>query len=499
MSVVVIPKSAVLSARSCELTGHIPHAPYGHDATLTLALALYSEQQLASRSRWAGYLQSLPPEQSWNGIALFWGAALRDPLSPHDTSDDGRRTGSRRSLDVDSDAIEARQWLRGTEAEAHLFLPGPGRTPLLDDILGFYYSVAESLLERARLSPSEKGFRHAYALVSSRAFMVDAYHGLAMVPIADAFNHAQENSIHLQSDHDVCTSCGSLSECPHDAESREEVSPSAPGADTADPENTCEMVVNAAVGPGEEIFNTYGAKLTNAELLVRYGFMLDANDNDILTWTTEEIWDAAGAALADLRPRRWDNDAGYGACMEILRDWQNDAGWADSGLVIDTESDENRNRLYMTADGVLSHKLWLAIALAALPRQDAMIDVAFTRQLIERVAWVQTQMEQGQTRARNEGSDEDDDAYKVLDRLIRTIGALCTRRLDRISRLNVEQQDDRGLGLHSAVVGKYIDDLDAAQQKTHLAVTLALGEISIVESCVAVWDDLAAIGAIQAE
>jgi len=273
----------------------------------------------------------------------------------------------------------------------------------------------------------------------------------------------------------VCTSCGSLSECPHDGESHEEVSPPAPGADTADPENT------------------------NAELLVRYGFMLDANDNDILTWTTEEIWDAAGAALADLRPRRWDNDPGYDACMEILRNWQNDAGWADSGLVIDTESDENRNRLYMTADGVLSHKLWLAIALAALPRQDAMIDVAFTRQLIERVAWVQTQMEQGQTRARNEGSDEDDDAYKALDRLIRTIRALCARRLDRISRLNVEQQDDRGLGLHSAVVGKHIDDLDAAQQKTHLAVTLALGEISIVESCVAVWDDLAAIGVIQAE
>jgi len=37
------------------------------------------------------------------------------------------------------------------------------------------------------------------------------------------------------------------------------------------------------------------------------------------------------------------------------------------------------------------------------------------------------------------------------------------------------------------------------QQKTHLAVTLALGEISIVESCVAGWDELAAIGQIQAE
>ncbi|KAI0285909.1 hypothetical protein BGY98DRAFT_943997, partial [Russula aff. rugulosa BPL654] len=28
--------------------------------------------------------------------------------------------------------------------------------------------------------------------------MVDGYHGLAMVPIADAFNHSQENSVHLQ-------------------------------------------------------------------------------------------------------------------------------------------------------------------------------------------------------------------------------------------------------------------------------------------------------------
>src|SRR5258707_3528545 len=46
---------------------------------------------------------------------------------------------------------------------------------------------------------------------------------------------------------------------------------------------------------------------------------------------------------------------------------------------------------------------------------------------------------------------------QALDRLIRTIGELCARRLDRISRLNVRQQGDRGLGLHSARVGKYID------------------------------------------
>ena len=217
----------------------------------------------------------------------------------------------------------------------------------------------------------------------------------------------------MQSEYDVCTSCGTLAECPHDAEAREGISVLAPAVDTADSENTCEMVVNAVVAPGEEVFNTYGAKLTNAELLVRYGFMLDANDNDILTWTTDEIWDAAGAALADFRPRRWDDDPSYGVCMEILRDWQYDAGWADSELVIDAEPDENRNPLYMTADGALSHKLWLAIALAALRRQHATIKVAQLRQFTARLARVQIQVEQGQTKVQNEGCDKDDDAYEV--------------------------------------------------------------------------------------
>lgn len=46
---------------------------------------------------------------------------------------------------------------------------------------------------------------------------------------------------------------------------------------------------------------------------------------------------------------------------------------------------------------------------------------------------------------------------QALDRTIRTIGELCARRLDRVSRLNVRWQGDRSFGLHSARVGKYID------------------------------------------
>ena len=97
-------------------------------------ISAFWRRLLLNHSRWAGYLQSLPKEQNWHGIALFWGAAaataLRDPLSSSEASDDGRRVESG-GLDLDSDAAESRRWLRGTEAGTHLLLPDSPRTPLL--------------------------------------------------------------------------------------------------------------------------------------------------------------------------------------------------------------------------------------------------------------------------------------------------------------------------------------------------------------------------------
>ncbi|KAH9004651.1 SET domain-containing protein [Lactarius hatsudake] len=473
----MFPTHRVVTTPPLRLPWHC--IPSSASITSCRVLGLHStciHRLLASRSRWAGYLQSLPTDRNWDGIALFWG------LTSSGNTSDGHRTESD-GLDFDNDAVEAKRWLNGTEAQTHFFLPGQPRTLLLSEILNFYSSVAAPLLKSAGFSPSEREFQHAYALVSSRAFMVDAYHGLAMVPIADAFNHSQDHTVHLESDYDVCTFCGSLSECPHDTENREDMAVPASRADAADPDNTCEMVANAPAAPGEEIFNTYGASLSNAELLMRYGFMLDANDNDVLTWTTEEIWDAAGAALSD--PHLWEDEIGYGVCMEILR---------ELALVVDTELAENKNAFCMTADGMISHKLWVGIALASLQRQGGVkVEVIQTRQLLSSMARVQIQLEQGQATAG--GKDDDSDAYEALDRLVRTIGELCTRRLDRISRVDVQQQDNhgRGLGVHSAMVGKYIDGLGTAQQKTRLAVTLALGEISIAESCVASWNELAAM------
>jgi len=64
-----------------------------------------------------------------------------------------------------------------------------------EEINRYYRDVAEPLLLRhsdiwqcadSSPLPTMKMFYYAFSMVSSRAFLVDIYHGLAMVPIADA-------------------------------------------------------------------------------------------------------------------------------------------------------------------------------------------------------------------------------------------------------------------------------------------------------------------------
>ncbi|KAF7971288.1 hypothetical protein HWV62_21542 [Athelia sp. TMB] len=147
-------------------------------------------------SPWAPYLAALPAHVP---IALFWGEPAAAP-SP-EALRDGRTAAA---------------WLRGTEVQREL-----ERTPV-EAIRAYYARVAQPLLGAASTSTSTlRAFLHAYALVASRAFLVDAFHGLAMVPIADAFNHDQENHVHLESDYDVCARCGAVDECPHDADAED--------------------------------------------------------------------------------------------------------------------------------------------------------------------------------------------------------------------------------------------------------------------------------------
>ncbi len=133
-----------------------------------------------AQSRWFGYLQSLPT--TIVPIARLWGhpAAFPD----------------------ETDAREACGWTHGIEVQRELQdnegasllvsdLPRRRATYLIThesqtEIDDYYKSDVEPLLMSHAPGPSLSGFLHAYSLVCSRAFLIDAYHGLSMVPIADA-------------------------------------------------------------------------------------------------------------------------------------------------------------------------------------------------------------------------------------------------------------------------------------------------------------------------
>ena len=56
---------------------------------------------------------------------------------------------------------------------------------LQTEIREFYESTVQPFLSSSPVEVNLRGYHHAYSLVTSRAFLVDGYHGLSMVPIAD--------------------------------------------------------------------------------------------------------------------------------------------------------------------------------------------------------------------------------------------------------------------------------------------------------------------------
>lgn len=136
-----------------------------------------------------------------------------------------------------------------------------------------------------------------------------------------------------------------------------------------------EMVSNSAILPHSQVFNSYGETLTNAQLLVRYGFALDDNENDCITWEWSDLF----ASINETSGRLSRNDVMqlYTQAIEL---WPStNSGWTHSGLVyspqmvtasaavvkntrLDPEKISNQvehSVLCLNGDGKISHQLWL--------------------------------------------------------------------------------------------------------------------------------------------
>ncbi|CAA7260429.1 unnamed protein product [Cyclocybe aegerita] len=457
-TLVKIPKDSVLSVRNCSLAGSIPFAPYGLDAQLSLALALFVELLNGRQSRWYGYLQSLP--NPLVDLPMFWDRRLG-------TNDDDCEDGS-----------EALSWLSKTEVAKILDERTEHGSTKLDEVTRFYDQFAEPLLVRSRYSPTLMGFYRAFSLVSSRAFLVDAYHGLSMVPIADAFNHVIEHHVHLESDYGVCPECGSLQECPHDREdggARE----STDVEHDRDHDLFYEMVSNTAIPPHTEVYNTYGEELTNAQLLTQYGFILDVDENDRLSWSLDAVlqfFPSGDAEHLMEKTRR---------ISSLLS--EEASTYAQSDL---TYHDPTKNITFCINDeGKVSHQLWaLLFSLATQSLCETQIHETLRSTLDFQLDLEDLEHDDDETEsdgiANNlDQQDLNDDQHAPLDVLLsvaRSVVVLCTAR-----KRNSEKQGSAATDLNAL-----IEELPEGRTRTRLAVSILLSERSILDCCEAGWTAL---------
>ncbi|GAA6044258.1 hypothetical protein JCM8097_002098 [Rhodosporidiobolus ruineniae] len=340
-----IPKHLVLSHRSSSLSPSEPHANALAHAPLALRLAVHVLHEVlrGSDSFWAPYLAASPPEEEVP-IAVLW-----------------------------EEGSEAAQWARGTQLEKEVRKADITRTTLS----AFYYSHALPILSASSstyiCAPTLPAFLHAYTLVSTRAFLVDStFHTLALVPLADLFNHEQEgvHNVHFATAEQwVCGECGSVRECEHDRAEGAPPPPPCAGEDDEE-EDKCDMVTNLPIAAGDEVFNHYGPRLSNAKLAARYGFLLEANEWDVVDFSLDDVLSALelDAERREEVERRWQEALGSAELKEQLGEEHpliapppsTSDGLADA-------EPERPTALAVDADARLSYPLWLLLALVALP------------------------------------------------------------------------------------------------------------------------------------
>ncbi|KDQ13749.1 hypothetical protein BOTBODRAFT_145937 [Botryobasidium botryosum FD-172 SS1] len=465
-----IPKSAVLSIRTSALSEFLTTDDYSHpDVNIPLSLALLGEIALGESSQWWGYIQSLPRDVV--PIALLW------------LSDGGE------------DGAEARKWVQGTQVAA--LLEGQ-YSDTLSSLRDYFDVCVRPLIQNElKVDVTLAQFHYAYSLVSSRAFHVDAYHTIALVPIADAFNHVEEHNVHLESDYHVCATCGSLTECTHDtAPSNSSQDHRAPPATVSPIDDSCEMASNTLITPGQEVFNTYDSGLTNAKLLCQYGFLLDANENDVISWSMKDLEELA--PMSDSMVAVWaqtmmsvrgdtpfsepESDMVYHPSKKT-----SSLAWTDETLDDASESrtrDAPHQLLCVSADGAVSYHLWTYLVLAhSYSPEDSPLAFDVVQLYITAVADAHLRIES----SLHEDRDEMQEAPELGDPGVLRILAQVTRGMIRLCQKKIQNMHLSHLSMSEW--GVILDSTPAQRKRTKVAITYALNERSILETCLEGWRD----------
>ncbi|KAG5646210.1 hypothetical protein DXG03_004036 [Asterophora parasitica] len=295
----------------------------------------------------------------------------------------------------------------------------------------------------------------------------------------------------FQTEFDVCFYCGSLYECVHDAEpsSSDNTQPrreSIHRHEEKEFDSYYEMVSNSAILPHEEVFNTYGETLTNAQLLVQYGFILDVNDSDRLTWDVKDVCTdhtgiSVGACTSDL-PRLEYIWSAVLSCATVSRMLER---IAESNLVY-VHDETSVDVLCLDGEGKISHPLWI---LLALPFCLQHIQGNLTEQL-GRIAGDLEALLYFQIAVERVLENSDGDSQPIPSSA--THAPMLAGMAHSLINLCLARKSQLGQPLsHGSDMNDVLDDLQGDMVRTREALTIAIGERSVLESCVSAWEDLA--------
>ncbi|GAA5974423.1 hypothetical protein JCM11641_005275 [Rhodosporidiobolus odoratus] len=287
-------------------------------------------------------------------------------------------------------------------------------------------------------SPSFCLFKHAYTLILTRAFHVDStYHRLSLVPLACSFNHEQEGESNVQfvvEEEWVCGECGRARACPHDSDND---SQDAMVEERGQGEETwCEMVTTSPVAKGEELFNHYGPRLSNAKLLVSYGFLLEANEHDRLNFDLSDVFDpnlgVEDAETGD--PNLGVEDAETGEVEKCWRELLNlcrvsefkAALEEDHPLVSQPRPLESPHALYADADARLSSPLFLLLAVSVFSTSPSTASVSMNVEKVTKILEAASRCDEGALEGQEE--EEESETVTVLHRISERLRKLISRR-----------------------------------------------------------------------
>ncbi|GHJ83972.1 hypothetical protein NliqN6_0374 [Naganishia liquefaciens] len=485
-----IPRAAILSSKTTPFMSLMPRKTLKQIPPIVmLSLSLLYEFRLGPESRYWGYLQSLP--RSHVPIVSLW--------------------------DIDyvggEDGKGARETVKGTAVEAELKrIKKDGHS--LEELYLYLQATVDAfpLTSFSPAPPSQLDLLYTYSLVSSRAFQVDVYHGAAIVPLADAFNHQELNNVCFESDDFVCEACGSLATCEHD--DIEGVEPRWPREEeaTADTEtiniasrlshlplevirslfdpqqNTLDLTVKTPFEPGQEVFNTYGEGMGWAKQACEWGFIDESIEGDGalgkgLRWELTEVFSRDADDYDSIKgewKRQCKQDQSEisvdSSSRENLRKSLSDVE-RDSLFFSPAASDSAKDTLLLNEDGQLSLPLFWGIVCSA---ECAIRDKRAIARILDKI-YQGPQSEDDVTQHGKSESRATTKDTSVLQRIVSRVIDLCKQRVGKTRYADRTTSDLCDL----------LDDLYPTNRNlSRIGLKILISERRVLEAVITRWTDI---------